>query len=900
MDYTSIKVGQLPTEEISGSDFIPHEVNGLLKKATITDLAAFIGANDAVGFRAVSVPNGGTLPTTDTQEFILVGPGTYNNVGGGSTITVTEELNALVSNGTYWFVGVEIPIDAPPGNAVWGEIVGTLSNQTDLQSILNLKADLVAGKVPSSQLPSYVDDVVEVADFAALPVSGETGKIYVTLDSGFIYRWTGTIYVRIADEAPTWGAIVGTLSDQTDLQSALNAKEDDIAAGTTAQYWRGDKSWQTLNKSAVGLGNVDNTSDADKPISTATQTALDGKFDDPTGDTTQYIAGDGSLITFPVAGQAGTVVREVRNVSGATITKGTVVYINGASGNKPTIAKALATGDSTSAQTFGLVQADISNNANGYVVCVGDIIGLNTSSITEGSQLYLSSTTAGAYTTTKQLAPAHLVYVGVVTRSHASLGQIEVKIQNGYELDELHDVAISSKTNKDFLTYESSSDLWKNKSLGTILGGTSSQFIKGDGSLDSTSYLPLSGGTMTGQIVLKESSSSTDYTKGLRFPNDPFGGISDISGIRLYASSGESQVLEIYIGNDSGTDKINFATGSSGGLSNNDVTINGNIVWNAGNVPNPISGTGNSNFLPKFSGTNVLANSKLYENSFGGIQINNTNTNGAQYYTVRVGPRGNNDGVSSIWYIPSNASPTVGWATSSGSTFYSIATLADDITRMHIASDGKVGIGTASPSGGIGTTSTGTLLDIYDGTAIGSNGGALVLSALGNSSRKLNLAQIRSSLTDGTPGSEKGEIIFSTMFNASLSVRMRIGTGGDLNLTTLGTGLVYSNGGTLTSTNPSDERLKDDITDLQFGLNEILQLRPVSYLWKNDTINQGKQFGFIAQEVQEIIPELVKEFTTIEDEEEVVRLGLDKEAIFVAMVNAIKELKSEIELLKAK
>ena len=220
---------------------------------------------------------------------------------------------------------------------------------------------MVAGKVPASQLPSYVDDVVEVANFAALPATGETGKIYVTLDSGFIYRWTGTIYVRIADEAPTWGTIVGTLSDQTDLQTALNAKEDDIAPGTTAQYWRGDKSWQTLNKSAVGLGNVDNTSDLNKPISTATQTALNGKFNNPTGDTTQYIAGDGSLITFPIAGQAGTLVREVRNVSGATITKGTVVYINGGNGNRPTIAKALATGDSTSAQTFGLVQSDISN-----------------------------------------------------------------------------------------------------------------------------------------------------------------------------------------------------------------------------------------------------------------------------------------------------------------------------------------------------------------------------------------------------------------------------------------------------------------------------------------------------------------------------------------------------------
>jgi hypothetical protein len=224
MDYTSIKVGQLPTGEISGGNFIPHEVAGVLKKATFTDLAAFIGASDAVGFRAVSVQNGGTLPTTDTQEFILVGPGTYNNVGGGSTITVTEELNALVSNGTYWFVGVEIPIDAPPGNAIWGQIIGTLSNQTDLKNILDLKADLVDGKVPASQLPSYVDDIIEVANFAALPATGETGKIYLTLDNNKIYRWSGSIYIEIAAENAVWGQIVGTLSNQTDLQTALNLR----------------------------------------------------------------------------------------------------------------------------------------------------------------------------------------------------------------------------------------------------------------------------------------------------------------------------------------------------------------------------------------------------------------------------------------------------------------------------------------------------------------------------------------------------------------------------------------------------------------------------------------------------------------------------------------------------
>lgn len=74
-------------------------------------------------------------------------------------------------------------------------------------------------------------------------------------------------------QAPS--AHVHATSDVTGLDAALSGKEPAISAGTTAQYWRGDKSWQSLNKSAVGLGNVDNTSDANKPISTATQTALD-------------------------------------------------------------------------------------------------------------------------------------------------------------------------------------------------------------------------------------------------------------------------------------------------------------------------------------------------------------------------------------------------------------------------------------------------------------------------------------------------------------------------------------------------------------------------------------------------------------------------------------------------
>lgn len=79
--------------------------------------------------------------------------------------------------------------------------------------------------------------------------------------------------------AVAWGAVTGTLSSQTDLNSALNGKEPAITAGTTAQYLRGDKSLATLDKTAVGLGSVDNVADASKPVSTAQSSAIAAKSD---------------------------------------------------------------------------------------------------------------------------------------------------------------------------------------------------------------------------------------------------------------------------------------------------------------------------------------------------------------------------------------------------------------------------------------------------------------------------------------------------------------------------------------------------------------------------------------------------------------------------------------------
>lgn len=186
-----------------------------------------------------------------------------------------------------------------------------------------------------------------------------------------------------------------------------------------------------------------------------------------------------TALDIPTTGQASTIVREVKNMTGATLTKGTVVYISGANGNKALVSKALATTDALSSRTFGLLQSNISNNGLGYCVIIGDLSGLDTSTFTEGDQLYLSGVTAGTYTATKILAPTHLVYVGKVTRSHPTQGQIEVGIQNGYELAEIHDVALSSVANNQLLSYDSATSLWKNKSVTTadIASSTNKNYV---------------------------------------------------------------------------------------------------------------------------------------------------------------------------------------------------------------------------------------------------------------------------------------------------------------------------------------------------------------------------------------------------------------------------------------
>ncbi len=146
------------------------------------------------------------------------------------------------------------------------------------------------------------------------------------------------------------------------------------------------------------------------------------------------------------------------------------MYTSGSNGTHVQITLARADSDATSARTLGFTAESFAPNADGLVIVEGYLDGVDTSGATaDGDMIYLSGSTAGAWTTTKPVAPTHLVYLGVVAKKNPSTGKIQVKVQNGYELDELHDVLITSKTDGDLLTYESSTNLWKNKPNGAVL-----------------------------------------------------------------------------------------------------------------------------------------------------------------------------------------------------------------------------------------------------------------------------------------------------------------------------------------------------------------------------------------------------------------------------------------------
>jgi hypothetical protein len=280
----------------------------------------------------------------------------------------------------------------------------------------------------------------------------------------------------------------------------------------------------------LSITQADGTTDG--YLSQTDWNTFDGKFDVPTGTITEYLDGLGTPTPFPtiptltsdltndgadginpfitaldlptnglpVGGTAGQILTKidatnynatwqdnyadwtsvvkhiVKNDGTGLITKGTAVYVTGSNGTNMLVGKASNTSEATSSKTMGLMQSDITTTGGtqtGFVITEGLIANLNTAGTTAGDPVWLGVNGALIYgLINKPYAPAHLVFIGIVTKVSAGNGEIFVKVQNGFELKEIHDVDLITTTpiNGHVLGFDGT--LWVNKTIATWLGFT--------------------------------------------------------------------------------------------------------------------------------------------------------------------------------------------------------------------------------------------------------------------------------------------------------------------------------------------------------------------------------------------------------------------------------------------
>ena len=474
---------------------------------------------------------------------------------------------------------------------------------------------------------------------SGIPQLDGSGKILVSQLPNSVMEFKGTW--NAATNTPTLANGTGNAGDVylCNVAGTVNFGAGPITFYVGDQVLYSGTVWQRASGSSGSVTSVAVTESGDALTITGSPITTSGTINIGfAGTGAQYIKGDGTLATFPTTiDQARRLITEVYNSTGATLTKGTVVYINGGQGNLPTVTKAQANSDANSAQTYGVVQSDITNMNNGYVVVSGSLTDLDTQAYAVGTQLYLSSTTAGAWTSTKQYAPAHLVYVAIVVRSHPTQGVVEVRIQNGYELDELHNVSAQTPSNNDGIFYNSSNSLWEAKSIPTALG-----------------YTPLSGGGTAGNIPyytgtytlgnengFMYDSSTNRFGVNTTVPNATIGANASIdSGYSLLLKNADANYngigfgINTTYGNTFETQKLGVANAMNLTLLNQSGYISLTEGGNLGiNILSPIaspSGIGSK-------GIDIYGDSQAASIGFHNVASGTGNTNGAYLYLTNTG-----------------------------------------------------------------------------------------------------------------------------------------------------------------------------------------------------------------------------------------------------------------------
>jgi len=316
--------------------------------------------------------------------------------------------------------------------------------------------------------------VQQYATFALFPVTGSANVIYIDMSTFESYVWDGTAYEPLTVDTTGFVPYTGATTNVDLGEFELKAGQLSLDTSPTGTAVVGTTQWNN----SIG----------------SSQTTLKG----------------GSVVLKNGVDLVARVVNKV--TPNTTLTKAAyqAVRVSGAAGQRLAVEFAQANNDANSADTIGLVTETIATNQEGFIMTVGNLEEINTTGSLQGETwadgdvLYLSPTTEGALTNIKPNgSTGHIVVMGYVEYAHAIHGKIYVKIMNGWELDELHNVFIDTPTTWQVLRYDATAGYWTNSSLtaSIIPSGIDASKI-GAGTVDNTEFGYLNGVTSSIQTQL--------------------------------------------------------------------------------------------------------------------------------------------------------------------------------------------------------------------------------------------------------------------------------------------------------------------------------------------------------------------------------------------------------------
>jgi hypothetical protein len=343
----------------------------------------------------------------------------------------------------------------------------------------------------------------------------DTNEFQTLTNAVSVTTLTGNFPISVT--STTSGKIVGVTSSTASDGYVLTADGS------------GGVAWESLPADATGITNIIGTSPISAQVTGSSATiSLTANYQtagtyvtsvvgtsplSASGSTAITVTLDQALITAATAATNAEILRHmVKNTTGTTIPKGSAVYVSGATGDNALIALSSASAEATSSKTLGITAEAIATDSFGYVIEAGYLTGIDTSATTAGASVWLGDTPGSIVFGAPPAEPSHSVYLGVVIRGQQNNGSLLVKVQNGYELNELHDVFVGGVSTALPLVYSSASSGWVAQELSSA--GISDNAIVGSKILDGsvTSSKIAAGSINTSLITSGAAAANTVLT----------------------------------------------------------------------------------------------------------------------------------------------------------------------------------------------------------------------------------------------------------------------------------------------------------------------------------------------------------------------------------------------------